>query len=134
MRWPFAWRSTVEALTVEVDMQKGELNTAYQRTADSWANAALWHHELKLAQKRVIELIDAERTSPETMAAVFSEWTTELQAAFFNKFGELSAEWGTSKVPGSYQRCFQFAHMAPDLNEVGRELLIELASYAETTP
>jgi len=131
MRWPFAWRSTVESLKTENFALQAQAAAAHVASVDAHTRATFWHEQLKDAQKRVMELIDAKRTSPETMAKVFEQWGSEEQAKFFNVYGALSSDWGSAKQPGTWNRCFQLAAMEPDLDDQGRALLIELAQYAE---
>jgi hypothetical protein len=75
-------------------------------------------------QKRLVEITDLDRTTPEVMANVFSEWCSSQQAEFFDIFGRLSSEW-------VHVRCMQFGAITPFLHDEGRDVLRELAQYAE---
>lgn len=117
MKWPFALRSSADTLKRRCD----ELD----KSAREWASLSLEHQQSILQlNRRLVEITDLDRTTPELMANVFSEWASDQQATFFNVLGRLTHEW-------EHARCMQFGHIQPDLDDEGRWLLVELAQYAE---
>jgi len=117
MRWPFALRSTVDALDAEVVAETIRRDAAESRAYE-------WHRRLLDAEKRLMEVIDLKRTTPEAMANIFAEWGSKEQASFFNRVAELTDKW-------EMNRCFQFAYIMEDLSDDGKRLIEELSDYVK---
>jgi hypothetical protein len=120
MRWPFAMRSTVDAKDAEIVAEVIRRDAAESR-------ACHWHDRLITVERRLVEITDLDRTTPEVMASVFAEWDSKQQAEFFNRFADISREW---EMP----RCFQFHQMMPDVSFEGRYMLEEIGKYAADAP
>jgi|GEM_PF-3832567 len=117
MRWPFALRSTVDALDAEILVEIRRRDLAESRAAD-------WYDRLSRLQKRFVEVTDLARTTPEVMANVFAEWDSGQQAKFINLFTEISEEWKGS-------RCMQFAYVMDDLTYEACWALEQLGDHAK---
>ena len=119
MRWPFALRSSVDLWRDRHGDLLHSATLALKHTAEA-------NDRVAALQKRLVEITDLDRTTPEVMANVFSEWDSGQQATFFNVLGRLTHEW-------EHARCFQFSHIVPSLDDEGTAVLIELAQYASPT-
>jgi hypothetical protein len=116
MKWPFAWRATVDQLNKYIDLMQSFLDKSNE-------------HYLELCrmlgdrERRITALLDTEQASPEALAEVFAGFQSDKQAKFFNALGKTTALW-------KHHRGFQFAYIMDELNLDGAEFLIELAGYA----
>lgn len=125
MNWPFALRSTVKRLEAKVAEAEAARATQSNHANDWYDRALNASSQLLLVQKRLTEVIDGSFATPESLAQVFENWDSKQQATFFNLFGARSREWKP------YPRCMQFAHIQPELDEHGKDVLKELGQYTE---
>lgn len=119
IRWPFAWRSTVESW-------QHLFHKTWDRQSEGFDRAYKWSQTAHDLQRHVEALTNSDHTTPEVMATIFAGWDSERQAEFFNRVGDLTSKY-------EMNRCFQFAYIADDLNESGSSLLEELGQYARPT-
>lgn len=124
MKWPFALRSTVDSLRERCDQINACFENACRNTTDARQAAKAANDRVETLHKRLLEIIDPDRTTPTVMAEVFNEWSDGEQADFLNIFGRLSRDW-------EYPRCMQFGSVAKYLNDEGRDVLRELGQYSE---
>lgn len=116
MRWPFAWRSTLE-------QWQALFHKTWDRQSEGFDRAAKWADKCQDLQRHVEALTNSDRTTPEVMATIFAGWDSKQQAEFFNRIGQLTNKWENA-------RCFQFAYITDDLTDDGSRLLEELGQYA----